>query len=206
MALMLANRDVVLRSVDAAWTAADWAQLPHDDGNRYEIIDGVLYVSTAPSARHQRVIRKIVLACFAQIDAHDLGMTLWSPIGVFMPGAQPLQPDLLVIRKDDFDMIDDRRINGVPALVVEVLSPSNAEYEHEVKRAAYARAGVLEYWIVRPEEHDTLVHSQPEQGSGRYLQISRIAPDSDLVSPTLPFTAPIASFFTDAIDTANRDS
>ena len=206
MALMLAKRDVVLRSVDADWTAADWAQLPHDDGNRYEIIDGVLYVSTAPSARHQRIIRMIVLACFAQIDAEDFGITLWSPIGVFMPGAQPLQPDLLVILKDDYGTIDDRRINGVPALVMEVLSPSNADYDHEIKRTAYARAGVPEYWIVRPEEQDTLVHSQPEQGTGRYLQISRIAPDGDLPSPTLPFIAPLASFFTDAVDVTNAES
>lgn len=202
MALMLANRDVVLRSVDAAWTAADWAQLPHDDGNRYEIIDGVLYVSTAPSARHQRIIRTIALACFAQIDARDLGITLWSPIGVFMPGAQPLQPDLLVIPKDDFGMIDDRRVNGVPTLVVEVLSPSNAEYDHDVKRAAYAHAGIPEYWIVRPEERDTLVHSQPERATGRYLQITRIPPEGELLSPTLPFTAQITSFFTDTVDTA----
>ncbi|HEY8598973.1 MAG TPA: Uma2 family endonuclease [Thermomicrobiales bacterium] len=200
MALMPANREVVLRSVDAAWTAADWAQLPHDDSNRYEIIDGVLYVSTAPSARHQRIIRMIVLACFAQIDAREFGITLWSPIGVFMPGAQPVQPDILIVGKDDFGIIDDRRVNGVPTLVVEVLSPSNAEYDHEVKRAAYARAGVPEYWIVRPEERDTLVHSQPEHTTGRYLQISRIPPSGVLVSPTLPFTAPIADFFTDTVD------
>ncbi len=123
MALILANRDVVLRSVDADWTAEDWAQLSHDDGNRYEIIDGVLYVSTAPSARHQRIIRMIVLACFAQIDARDLDITLWWPIGVFMPGAQPLQPDLLVIRKDDFGIVDERRVNGVPALVEKSYCP-----------------------------------------------------------------------------------
>jgi Uma2 family endonuclease len=133
-------------------------------------------------------------------------MTLWSPIGAFMAGAQPLQPNSLVILKDDFDVIVVRRIDGVPALVVEVLSPSNAEYDHEVKRAAYTRADVPEYWIVRPEELDTLVHSQPEQGSGRYLQISQIAPDGDLVSPTLPYAAPIASFFTVAVDIATRES
>ena len=102
MALMLATRDVVRRSVDAAWTAADWSQLPHDDSNRYEIVDGVLYMRTAPSARHQRIIRMIVLTCFTQIDARNLGITLWSPIGVFMPGVQPFQPDMLVILKRGF--------------------------------------------------------------------------------------------------------
>lgn len=202
MAMILINRDLLLRSVDAAWTADDWSELAHDGGYRYEIIDGVLYVSTAPSARHQRIIRAIVLACLAQIDARDLGITLWSPIGVFMPGAQPIQPDILIVLRDDFGIIDERRVNGVPALTIEVLSPSNADYDYEVKRAAYARAGVPEYWIARPAERDMLIHSQPERASGRYLQVTRIAPDGILRSPTLPFSAEIATFFRDLVDTA----
>jgi Uma2 family endonuclease len=73
MALMLASREALLRSVDANWTEQDWEQLPHDDGNRYEIIDGVLYVSTAPSARHQRITRQVFLASHVQIEARDSG-------------------------------------------------------------------------------------------------------------------------------------
>ena len=97
-------------------------------------------------------------------------------------------------------MIDDRRVNGVPALIVEVLSPSNAEYDQGIKRAAYARAGVPEYWIVRPAERDILVHSRPDRGTAQYQTITHVSPDGELVSPTLPFRAPIATFFTDAAD------
>lgn len=200
MALMLASREALLRSVDANWTAEDWEQLPHDDGNRYEIIDGVLYVSTAPSARHQRIIRQMTRAFFAQIDDRGWGMTLWSPIGVFMPGTFPVQPDLLVIRAADLAMINDRRVEGVPTLLVEVLSPSNADYDRVVKLAAYARAGVPEFWLVRPETCDVLVYSKPEPVTGQYLQVTHVPPDGELVSPTLPFRATIAGFFADMAD------
>lgn len=202
MALMLTSRDALLRSFDATWTAADWEQLPHDDGNRYEIIDGVLYVSTAPSARHQRITRQIFLASFTQIDSLGRGVTLWSPIGVFMPGSHPVQPDLLVVLADDFGIIDDRRVAGVPALLVEILSPSTAEYDREVKREAYARAGVPEFWLVHPDTQEVTVYSKPDMSAGTYLQVTQIPSDGELVSPTLPFRAMIATFFADIVDEA----
>ena len=138
--------ELMLRSADAAWDRTKWEQLP-DDGNRYEIIDGVLYMTTAPSAFHQWILRQIIRILYAQIDDTNVGITFWSPMGVFMPGCDPVQPDLLVIRTSDLSIIHDRRVYGVPALLIEVLSPSNAEKDTEIKRKAYARAGVPEYWI-----------------------------------------------------------
>ena len=201
MVISLPAREMLLRSVEATWTAADWEQLPHEDGARYEIIDGVLYVSTAPSVRHQRVIRRAVLQLVDQIDERGLGMTLWSPIGVFMPGSDPVQPDVLVVLAADFAIIGERRIDGVPALMVEVLSPSNPEHDLVTKRATYARAGVPEYWVFRPEERDVLVHSEPDPGAGMYLQVRRIPSAGELISPTLPFRALVATFFADEADT-----
>jgi len=200
MVITLPAREMLLRSVEATWTAADWEQLPHEDGNRYEITDGVLYVSTAPSVRHQRVIRRAVFQLRDQIDERGLGMTLWSPIGVFMPGSDPVQPDLLVVLAADFAIIGERRIDGVPALVAEVLSPSNPEHDLVTKRAAYARAGVPEYWVFRPDERDVLVHSDPDPATGMYLQVTHVPPDGELVSPTLPFRAMVGAFFVDEAD------
>lgn len=192
--------DLFLRSADAAWNRTRWEQLP-PDGNRYEVIDGVLYVSTAPSFFHQWIIRQIVRVLFAQIDDTHIGITLWAPLGVFMPGCDPVQPDVVVLRQDDLALIHDRRINGVPALLIEVLSPSNAELDTTVKRAAYARAGVPEYWIVRPEQRDVIVCSQPDLNLGNYTQSDHVPPDGTLVSPTLPVQVAIATFFADAPDT-----
>lgn len=202
MVVAQTSRELLLRSVDASWTAADWELLTHEDGKRYEIIEGVLYVSTAPSVRHQRILRRTFLELYEQIDARELGMTLWAPIGLFMPGCDPVQPDLLVVRAADLEIIGERRIEGIPALVIEVLSPSNPEHDLVTKRAAYARAGVPEYWVFRPEQRDILLHSEPDPLTGQYLQVQHLSFDGKLVSPTLPFRAAVATFFVDEIDRA----
>ncbi len=193
-------REAVLRSVDATWTRADWEELP-DDGRRYEIIDGVLYVSTAPSLYHQWINKFVFVGLFNTLEVPGIAYVFSAPVGLFMPGCDPVQPDIVVVRQEDRDILRDRRIFGVPALIVEVLSPSNAEQDLRVKLAAYARAGLPEYWVFRPAERDALVHSEPERATGRYLQVTHVPPDGALVSPTLPFRATIADFFAGAPDT-----
>ena len=190
---------LIVRSLDASWNYARWQRLPND-GNRYEVIDGVLYMTTAPSFFHQWIIRQVSLALIGQIDRSGIGLTTWSPIGLIMPGCEPVQPDIVVVRMEDVGMIYDRRINGVPALIVEVLSPSNAEKDTEIKRAAYARAGLPEYWIIRPAERDVLVLTEPDPALGTFLHTSHMTPDGELASPTLPFQAAVAGFFAGSPD------
>src|SRR5262245_26541201 len=120
--------ELALRSLAADWDRERWERLP-DDGNRYEVIDGVLYMTTAPSTFHQWIIRQIVRMLFQHIDDVGLGVTTWAPIGLFMPGCDPVQPDIVVVRADDLDIFQDSRIFGVPALLVEVLSPSNPNHD-----------------------------------------------------------------------------
>jgi Uma2 family endonuclease len=191
---------LVLRSLDATWNRARWEQLG-DDGNRYEVIHGVLYMTTSPSSFHQWIIRQIFLTLYQQIDTPGIGTTMWSPIGLFMPGCDPVQPDLLVVRTEHRDIFQDRRIHGIPALLVEVLSPSNPETDTTIKRTAYAQAGVPEYWIVRPATRDVLLCSQPDTTASDYLHEQVCGPGSELVSPTLPIRAVVADFFANAPDT-----
>jgi Uma2 family endonuclease len=189
---------LVLRSLDATWNRTRWEQIG-DDGNRYEVINGVLYMATAPSFFHQWVIRQIFLTLYRQIDDLSIGITVWAPIGLFMPGCDPVQPDILVIRNEDLDIIHDRHIHGIPALLVEVLSPSNPETDTRIKREAYAIAGVPEYWIVRPATRDVVVCSQPDASTGAYQHEQVCA--EQLHSPTLPIVATVADFFANAPDT-----
>ena len=81
--------EMAMRSHLPEWNCERWEQLPND-GNRYEVIDGVLYLTTAPSPFHQWVVRQVVRALFAQIDDTGTGITLTSPIGLFMPGCDPV--------------------------------------------------------------------------------------------------------------------
>ena len=130
MTLVTLPRDVTLRSTDATWTAADWEGLPHD-GQRYEIIDGVLYVSTAPSLFHQWIIQEIYAALRQQLAIPGIGFVFLAPVGVFMPGCDPVQPDLVVhaLRSADHSVDDGPRIGLVVSKAV-----GNAVQRHRVAR------------------------------------------------------------------------
>ena len=198
--MTVATPELMLRSVANDWTLARWETLPAD-GNRYEVLDGVLYMTTAPSAFHQWIAQQVFL--FLQLDlvAAIGGVVFFAPIGLVMPGSDPSQPDLVYLRAEDRDLIRDRRIHGVPALLVEILSPSNPELDLVTKRAIYAGAGVPEYWVFRPATRDLLLLSDPDPARREYRRETLFPPDAELVSPTLPLRAPVARFFADAPDT-----
>lgn len=193
---------LVLRSPDATWNRTRWERLPAD-GNRYEVIDGVLYMSTAPSFFHQWIIRKLFLALYRQLDDKAVGLTMWSPIGLFMPGCDPVQPDFLVILQGEIkpEIFRDGKIYTAPALLVEVQSPSHPAVDTKTKRGAYARAGVPEYWIVRPQHEDVLVCSHPDADLGDYAQAHLVGHGQELVSPTLPVQLDVRSLFAGSPDT-----
>jgi Uma2 family endonuclease len=200
MAATSVSPELALRSHEATWNRARWDTLPAD-GNRYEVIDGYLYMSTAPSLFHQWIVGQAVTALRGQLDTPGIATTWFAPVGVFMPGCDPVQPDVVVIRAADTHVYQQGRIVGIPSLLVEVLSPSNASVDVRIKRAAYARAGVPEYWIVRPATRDVLVCTQPDSSLGDYSQTQPFGPDAELISPTLPVRFPVASLFAGAPDT-----
>ena len=194
MTALLQDRDVLMRSTDATWTYELWEQLSHDE-YRSDITNGVFYMRTAPSPDHQRIGGRLYITLREQLDLRGLGETFFAPLGLVIPGATPVQPDLVVVLVGDADIVSAKRIEGIPALVVEILSPSTVEYDLVTKRAIYARAGVPEYWVARPIQRDFIVHSDPDTFTGEYRRVAIIPPDGDLVSPTLPFRAPVAAFF-----------
>lgn len=201
MAVAVLPEDIVLRSVGARYyTAVDWEQMP-DDGWVYEVINGELWMSSSPRHFHQYIQTEIIVALHTQLKTTGVAFVTGSPTGVFMPGCDPVQPDVVVLRQEDRDLVDHGLVRGVPALLVEILSRGNARRDTETKREVYALAGVPEYWIVRPKERDILVHTLPDSETGLYLRVTHIPPDGELVSPTLPFRATILDFFAGAPDT-----
>ena len=193
----LQQPELFLRSLHADWDEARWSMLSHDIGLRYEVIDGVLYMSTAPSPKHQWITNCLARKFFEQVQDKGVGIVLWAPVGLFMPGTDPVQPDVMILSPEDKGLIASGRLATIPLLLVEILSPSNAEHDLVTKRNAYARAGVPEYWILRPTEQDVLVHSDPESATGLYRQVRRIASDAELVAATLPFRTPVRDLFAD---------
>ncbi len=132
-------------------TWQDVQQLP-DDGNRYEAIGGELYVTPAPSVRHQRVSAQLFLALHRILREPGHGEVLFAPVGVEFPAtAEGVQPDMIFVSKNRRSIVAEAWIRGAPDLVVEILSPTTASRDRGVKLKLYERQGVDEYWIVDPD-------------------------------------------------------
>ena len=181
------------------WNYQDWESLP-DDGNRYEIIDGVLFTTAIPSFFHQWLVMR--LCRFVGIPAEDRKMAfpVLGPIGLIMPGCEPVQPDFVLVLAQNKQIIRDRRIFGVPDLIVEVMSPGSTAYDEDIKLTAYANAGVPEYGIVDPAQRQLRLYQL--QAPGEY-GAAIIFTESDTVTfnclPTISFG--VAQLFADAPDT-----
>jgi Uma2 family endonuclease len=131
------------------WTFAHWETLP-DDGNRYEIIDGVLYMTTAPSFFHQWIVFRLIELVGTPAHTQGIAFPAVAPVAVIMPGCDPVQPDFVMVLNKRASIIRDKRIYGVPDLIVEIMSPGSAIYDTQIKLNAYANAGVPEYAIIDP--------------------------------------------------------
>jgi Uma2 family endonuclease len=174
------------------WTYADYAALP-DDGRRYELIDGVLYMAPAPGTNHQGVNALLTTYLTLHVQLVGLGRVFAAPTDVELDPGTVLQPDVIVILKANLSIITPSRIIGAPDLVIEIASPSTAGYDRREKQDAYARAGVTEYWIADPSAQ-TIEVLWLDQGAYRSQGVFRgQAHLPAQVVPQLP--VPVSSFF-----------
>ena len=129
-------------------------QLMPDDGNRYEAIDGDVYVTPAPTFRHQRVSWRLGKALDRLLEEPGHGVVVPVPFGVEFPATgEGVQPDLLFVSKERRGIISNAGLTGAPDLAVEILSRSTANRDRGLKLRLYKRQGVREYWIVDPDEN-----------------------------------------------------
>lgn len=145
------------------WTYEHWLQFPND-GWKYEILDGVLYMSPPPTINHQDVATELIARMRIYTRNHKLGVVLAAPAGVHLPTqAVPVEPDILFVREERRHLIEERYVEGAPDLVVEVLSRSNADYDRTTKYGQYERAGVTEYWIVNYWDETIAIYNLVDQ-------------------------------------------
>ena len=131
------------------WTA-DMARALPDDGQRYEVLDGALFVTPAPNWRHQRVLRQLFRAIGDYVEAQRIGWAFWSPADIQFSARRLVQPDLFVAPWTPHVPASWREITSL-VLAIEVLSPSTARADRIVKRRVYQDQRVGEYWIVDPD-------------------------------------------------------
>jgi Uma2 family endonuclease len=132
------------------YTYADYAEW--DDGNRYELIDGVPYMMSSPSLAHQEILVELVGQLRELLKGKPCKV-LMAPFDVCLNAAGDrdntvVQPDLMVIC--DKSKLDGKRCDGAPDMVAEILSPSNPNHDRVKKFNKYLQAGIREYWIVDP--------------------------------------------------------
>jgi Uma2 family endonuclease len=174
------------------WTYEQYAAL--DDGQRYEVVDGVLYMTPAPNIAHQDAVARFVYYLLAYVEFSGLGKVCVAPCDVELASNIVVQPDVLVILKAHQERVTKTHIVGAPDIVVEVSSPGTATYDRRKKYDLYAHAGVQEYWLVDPIAHFIEVLSLEDS---EYRSFGVFEGQDTIISQIVPgiSVVPVAKFF-----------
>jgi Uma2 family endonuclease len=180
---------------DLRLTNADLEAMP-EDGNRYEVIDGELYVSSAPSFFHQTILLTIGSALLDYLRKHPIGRVA-PGVGVIFDDYSGVIPDLVFATNERIrKTLAGGRFHAAPEIVIEILSPgsSNQRRDRHVKRSLYAARGASEYWIVDPENCSVEVHRRNE--AGELVFDKSLLHGDEITSGLLPeFSLPVDSLF-----------
>src|SRR5208337_2482334 len=138
-----------MKAVQPRLTYPELRLMP-DDGKRYELIDGEVFVTPSPSEKHQRVLGNLFLSLSNHTKTRNLGRVYIAPFDVVFDEKTALQPDLLFVSAGRLGIIGPEYVLGAPDLVVEVLPPYRQSYDRVTKLEQYALHGVTEYWVIDP--------------------------------------------------------
>ena len=170
--------------IEPLLTIADLDSMP-DDGNRYEIIEGELFVSRSPNRTHQTVSGNIFFSVRSYLVENPIG-EIWATLGVILSEYSGVIPDLVYVsHARRAEIASGDRVMGSPDLVIEIVSPGaeNERRDRLVKRQLYGKHGVKEYWIVDSQNRTIEVYVL----EGQMLQLrSALTEKDELTSSVLP--------------------
>ena len=176
-------------------TIDDLTALPDDDGKTYELIEGELIVSSAPSIMHQRVSRKLTTELDNYLARTPIGEVLPTP-GVIFDRHNSVIPDVVFVTNEQLAQIGaEPHIKLAPALAVEVVSPGREDSRRDrvKKLRVYGKFGVGEYWVADPEARTVEIYRPA--GSALAL-VATVSGDEEITSPLLPgFACKASSVF-----------
>jgi Uma2 family endonuclease len=168
--------------VDIRLTYEDYCHLP-DDGKRYEIIDGELFVTPSPRSLHQIVVSNLQTELGPYVKSQRLGRLFVAPLDVVFSRFDVVEPDLLYISKARAAVLTEKNVQGAPDLVVEVLSETTADRDRAGKLKLYARYGVQEYWIIDPDAPTAEIYRRQKEG---FELAAKLEPADSLTSTLFP--------------------
>ena len=119
-----------------------------EDGMRHELLDGKHVVTPSPAVDHQRLVRRLLVVLDAQLGSVSGLEVFTGPADIHLSIHTLVQPDVLIVSRDDEQPARRWRDLGTPLVAIEVTSPSTAARDRGKKRRLYLEAGVEEYWIV----------------------------------------------------------
>ena len=172
---------MVTRTRRGPYTYADYLLTPDDE--RYELIEGELFMAAAPSTPHQRIGMRFSNRMGPFIEEHGLGELFAAPTDVHLSDVNVLQSDIVFISKERAYIIEEANIQGAPDIVIEIASPSTEERDRGVKQELYAFFGVLEYWRAYPLTQ-TVEVLRPK--NGQFVSIGLYGLGDTLSTPLLP--------------------
>src|SRR5712692_6954734 len=155
-----------------------------NDGKRYELLDGEVYMTPSPTTQHQRLVGRLYLLLHEFGQRTGSGEVLFAPLDVVFDDRNVVQPDLLFVRSERRTTITPAFVAGPPDLVIEVLSPSNAAYDREKKLPVYARAGVPEIWYIDPPTETLEILSL--SSDRRYTRVALGQKEGKIASAAFP--------------------
>ena len=181
------------------WTIQDLELLP-EDGNRYEIVDGELYVAKQPHLHHQIVCSKIVALLEHWSEQTHMGLAIFTP-GVIFTNDNAVVPDVVWISYERLAtaLQADGKLHSSPELVIEVLSPGveNERRDRELKLKLYSRRNAKEYWIVNWQERTLEVYRRE---NAELKLIKTLDETNVLDTPLLPgFSCKVGELFTSVV-------
>jgi Uma2 family endonuclease len=158
-------------------TYDDFVLFP-DDGLRHELIDGEHYVTPSPNTKHQAISIKLSARLFTWLEEHPSGKVFAAPFDVVFSQFDVVEPDLLYMSKARAaEILKDANVQGVPELVVEILSASTRRRDEAVKRSLYERVGVSEYWVVDPKLDVVRIYRREGPRFAKPVELSAAAGD-----------------------------
>lgn len=179
------------------FTYRDWMRMP-EDGNRYEVLGGMMVKEPPPSTHHQGVSGNLFKVLAKHLDDHGIGGALFTaPVGIVFSKFDAVEPDLVYVSPERTGMIRKQFVRGAPDIVVEILSPSTTRRDREKKAEIYARYGVKEYWILDPaDETVELLVPDPAQEHARFRTAGIFRREETFTTALLPgLTVEVAKIF-----------
>jgi len=178
-----------LMPVDTRLTYDDFCLLPNN-GKRYEIVEGELFVTPAPRLLHQKIVLRLGAALMTFVEREGLGQVFAAPVDIVLSEFDVVEPDIVYISKARAAVMTERNVQGAPDLAVEVLSETTEKTDRTIKLKLYGRFGVQEYWIIEPYGPSLEIY---RRGPGGLDLAATLTAADSLTSPLFPgFSLPVA--------------